>query len=116
MNLNGFDTNKMVAGEPPFRTDNEDEVAQLEAKIEDLESLLLWALWHHQGASSAVGQPIRVALGIGPHDSLTVGQVHAGSEVVARLIRHNAEVRGAGGFIACVRVERRVGRQNVTTE
>ena len=97
MDLNGFDTSKMVAGEPPFRTDHEDEVAQLETEIEDLKALLLWALWHHQGASSAVGQPIRVALGIGPHDALTVGQVHAGSDVVARLMRHNAEITGLSG-------------------
>ena len=32
---------------------------------------LLWVLWHHQGASSPVWQPIRFALGIGAHDRLT---------------------------------------------
>lgn len=29
---------------------------------------LLWVLWHHQGGSSPVGQPIRFALGMGKHD------------------------------------------------
>lgn len=32
---------------------------------------LLWVLWHHQGGSSPVGQPIRFALGMGAHDRLT---------------------------------------------
>lgn len=32
---------------------------------------LLWVLWHHQGGSSPVGQPIRFALGMGAHDCLT---------------------------------------------
>lgn len=41
MIVRGFDTSKMVAGEPPFRTYHEDDVAQLEATIEDLESLLM---------------------------------------------------------------------------
>jgi len=36
---------------------------------------LLWVLWHHQGASSKVGQPIRFALGMGQHDALTGLQV-----------------------------------------
>lgn len=36
---------------------------------------LLWVLWHHQGASSNVGQPIRFALGMGAHDRLTEHQV-----------------------------------------
>ncbi len=31
---------------------------------------LLWVLWHHQGGSSPVGQPIRFALGKGAHDRL----------------------------------------------
>lgn len=34
-------------------------------------SALLWVLWHHQGSSSPVGQPIRFALGIGAHERLT---------------------------------------------
>jgi hypothetical protein len=36
---------------------------------------LLWVLWHHQGASSAVGQPIRFALGMGAHDRLNEHQI-----------------------------------------
>lgn len=36
---------------------------------------LLWVLWHHQGASSAVGQPIRFALGMGAHDRLNGRQI-----------------------------------------
>lgn len=36
---------------------------------------LLWVLWHHQGGSSPVGQPIRRALGIGQFDHLTLTQV-----------------------------------------
>jgi len=36
---------------------------------------LLWVLWHHQGGSSKVGQPIRFALGMGAHDHLTEDQV-----------------------------------------
>lgn len=36
---------------------------------------LLWVLWHHQGGSSPVGQPIRFALGMGAHDALSKHQV-----------------------------------------
>lgn len=36
---------------------------------------LLWVLWHHQGASSPVGQPIRFALGMGQHDRLNDHQL-----------------------------------------
>lgn len=36
---------------------------------------LLWVLWHHQGASSPVGQPIRFALGMGQHDRLEPHQL-----------------------------------------
>lgn len=38
-------------------------------------AMLLNVLWHHQGGSSAVGQPIRALLGIGEHDQLTDEQV-----------------------------------------
>lgn len=40
-----------------------------------LEGLLLLALYHHQGGSSPVGQPIRKALGIGPFDHMTDEQI-----------------------------------------
>lgn len=36
---------------------------------------LLWVLWHHQGGSSKVGQPIRFALGMGAHDHLNEHQI-----------------------------------------
>jgi hypothetical protein len=34
------------------------------AQLEAMRHLLVWTLWHHQGGSSPVGQPIRAALGI----------------------------------------------------
>lgn len=37
---------------------------------------LLWVLWHHQGGSSPVGQPIRYTLGMGAHEPLSEHQVH----------------------------------------
>ena len=36
---------------------------------------LLWVLWHHQGGSSPVGQPIRFALGMGRHEPLNEYQI-----------------------------------------
>lgn len=36
---------------------------------------LLWVLWHHQGGSSDIGQPIRFALGMGQHERLNEHQV-----------------------------------------
>ena len=36
---------------------------------------LLWVLWHHQGGSSPVGQPIRFALGMGRHERMTDVQI-----------------------------------------
>lgn len=45
------------------------------AAIERRDGLLLWALYHHQGGSSPVGQPIRRALGIGEHADLTPEQI-----------------------------------------
>ena len=36
---------------------------------------LLWVLWHHQGGSSPVGQPIRFALGMGQHERLNEHQL-----------------------------------------
>lgn len=35
------------------------------------------ALWHHQGGSSPVGQPLRPMLGLGQHDRMTPDQIEA---------------------------------------
>jgi hypothetical protein len=44
-------------------------------KRQQMESALLWTLWHHQGGSSHIGQPIRKLLGIGQHDRMTDEQI-----------------------------------------
>jgi len=43
-----------------------------------MESALLWTLYHHQGGSSHIGQPIRKLLGIGQHDHMTPEQIERG--------------------------------------
>lgn len=44
-------------------------------KRQQMEGALLWTLWHHQGGSSHIGQPIRKLLGIGQHDRMTDEQI-----------------------------------------
>ena len=44
-------------------------------KRQQMESALLWTLYHHQGGSSHIGQPIRKLLGIGQHDRMTDEQI-----------------------------------------
>ncbi len=44
-------------------------------KRQQMESALLWTLYHHQGGSSHIGQPIRKLLGIGQHDRLSDQQI-----------------------------------------
>lgn len=42
---------------------------------QQMEAALLWTLYHHQGGSSHIGQPIRRLLGIGQHDRMTDEQI-----------------------------------------
>jgi hypothetical protein len=49
-------------------------------KLQQMESALLWTLWHHQGGSSHIGQPIRKLLGIGQHDRMTDEQLAQAKE------------------------------------
>lgn len=44
-------------------------------RVAELEGLLLWALYHAQGGSSPVGQPIRRYFGIGQHERMTDEQI-----------------------------------------
>lgn len=45
-----------------------------------LEAAALWSLWHHHGASSVVGQPIRKLLGMGQFDRLSDEQLAQAKE------------------------------------
>ena len=49
--------------------------ARRDDKIKEMRGQLLWALYHHQGGSSVVGQPIRKVLGIGEYDHMTHEQI-----------------------------------------
>jgi len=54
---------------------------------------LLWVLYHHQGASSYVGQPIRFALGIGKYDRLSESQI-AEARLWEEMIDINKQAKG----------------------
>ena len=55
--------------------DPDDDYIEHHPKRKNMESALLWTLYHHQGGSSPVGQPIRKLLGIGQHDRMTEEQI-----------------------------------------
>ena len=52
-----------------------DSLQENNALTDQMRGLLLWVLYHHQGGSSTIGQPIRKLLGIGEHDHMTRQQV-----------------------------------------
>ena len=60
-------------------------VAQQQLMSPDVHDALLYCLWYHLGRSSTIGQPIRLALGIGPYDSLTGEQLIKASRMRAAL-------------------------------
>jgi hypothetical protein len=60
--------------------------------------LLLWALYHHQGGSSEVGQPIRRALGIGRFNRLTAKQIAEAKAAAG--VTSNAELRPTGAGLS----------------
>jgi hypothetical protein len=55
---------------------SEDKADEMSPEFTDTaRAALLWVLWHHQGGSSPIGQPIRYALGMGAHEHLNSYQV-----------------------------------------
>lgn len=72
-------------------TDAHKAAHDLDEQVTRLRGVLLWLLWHHQGGSSSVGQPIRKALGIGPHDHMTTEQVAEAQRAGGKLKTPNAE-------------------------
>jgi len=69
-------------------------------RTHQLEDVLLWALWHHQGGSSHIGQPIRAVLGIGQHEPMTPRQIERGKSAalyaITELSRHACACDGLG--------------------
>jgi hypothetical protein len=51
----------------------------------DVRAALMFALWHHQGGSSPVGQPIRALFGIGQHERLSDHALSEAKRVQAAL-------------------------------
>lgn len=65
-----------VAGQVDRPVRPDPERAEVSPEFTDTaRAALLWVLWHHQGGSSPIGQPIRFALGMGEHQSLSEQQV-----------------------------------------
>lgn len=58
-------------------------------------AMLLNVLWHHQGGSSPVGQPLRKLLGIEQHDYLTVEQLSEAKWIDKLLAVHKTPARVA---------------------
>ena len=58
--------------------DPEADCIEHHPKRQQMEDALLWVLYHHQGGSSHIGQPIRKLLGIGQHDHMTPDQIERG--------------------------------------
>ena len=58
-------------------------------------AMLLNVLWHHQGGSSPVGQPLRKLLGIGQHDHLT-GEQCAEAKWIDKLLADGVRASPAG--------------------
>ena len=55
---------------------------------------LLWLLWHHQGGSSPVGQPIRQILGMDTHERMSNEQLAVAKAFSARIAAPRQAVPG----------------------
>lgn len=58
---------------------------EAEMMTDEMRSVLLYVLWHHQGGHSQVGQPIRLMLGLGQHERMSDEQVAAAKKIGAAL-------------------------------
>lgn len=70
--------NKSIASEAYLAGELEPLFRAAPSRVRELEDLLLWVLYHHQGGASHIGQPIRRALGIGPYADMTREQIERG--------------------------------------
>jgi hypothetical protein len=63
----------------------DDHLLRLNNQIDIMRGLLLWSLYHHQGATSFIGLPIRRALGIGDYDRMTEEQLNEAKQAISKL-------------------------------
>ncbi|WBF05234.1 hypothetical protein [Burkholderia phage CSP3] len=75
----------ILAAPQPAQADAPAEPREPVAMPAVTRALLLNVLWHHQGGSSEIGQPIRKLLGIGAHDHLTDEQLSEAKRIEAIL-------------------------------
>ena len=68
------------------QSSSQEPVAQQQPTSPDVRDALLFCLWHHQGGSSKIGQPIRHALGIGKYERMNDEQLEAAKRVQTALI------------------------------
>lgn len=57
--------------------DTDADTIEHHPKRQQMEDALLWTLYHHQGGSSRIGQPIRKLLNIGQFDHMTSEQIES---------------------------------------
>lgn len=62
---------------------------------DDVRAALLFALWHHQGGSSRIGQPLRLMLGVGSAEPLRADQIAEAKRVESALAPSATQDRNA---------------------
>jgi hypothetical protein len=67
------------------------QAVELSAMSRHSRAMLLNVIWHHQSASSTVGQPLRAMLGIGQHDRLDDEQLAEAKWIDGLLARAGAQ-------------------------
>jgi len=63
---------------------------QAELELRKIRGLLLWSLYHHQGGSSTIGQPIRKILGIEEYAVMTHEQIEEAQIAGGVIVTPNA--------------------------
>ena len=86
----------LPAAEP--MTEHSDHVDMSPEFTDTARAALLWVLWHHQGGSSPVGQPIRYVLGMGANEHLNAHQVNEAKRWASIAGSHTSDFRAHHGI------------------
>jgi hypothetical protein len=69
----------------------------MQALVPEVYAAICYALWHHQGGKSPVGQPWRPMLGLGPHDHMTPDQIEAAKRLGRAIEAYKPEIEITSG-------------------